>query len=70
MRIGILLSLQNFDIFSAIILSLDVLENAFIFFSTSSISYYTFASFSFSFFMLRLYSALVLGALLKAAELD
>lgn len=57
--------LQNFEIFSAIILSLDVFVNARIFFYTTSIYSSMFASLSFNFFMFLLYSALVLGGLLN-----
>lgn len=57
--------LQNFEIFRAIILSLDVFVNARIFFYTTSIYSSMFASLSFNFFMFLLYSALVLGGLLN-----
>jgi hypothetical protein len=59
----ILLYLQNFDIFIAIILSFDVFENDFNFFYIYSIYYSMLDSFSFNFFMFRLYYYFVFGTL-------
>jgi hypothetical protein len=62
---SILLYLQNFDIFIAIILSFDVFENDFNFFYIYSIYYSMLDNFSFSFFMFRLYYYFVFGTLFK-----